>query len=180
MEYIKNDEKIPDNIKSFFNSLSEYLDTKLYYFGSVQRSDYFPGKSDIDVDIFTENMQETIARMLHYLHVPRSDFKKFAWRLNSNNKMSFGYKIMFINEFEGYSVEFSLHEEKMKHSVLNEHKAKSNIPFYASWMLIAIKYLYYDLGWIDKKTFRKWKNKILTIGIGYPEDQFILLDPKKK
>jgi hypothetical protein len=177
MENIKN--KIPNHIQSFFKSLSEYLDTKLYYFGSIQRADYFPGLSDIDVDIFTENMQETIVRLQHFLHVPRSDFKKFAWRLNSTNKMAFGYKVMFHNEFENYSVEFSLHEQKMKEAVLGEHNAKSVLPFYASWMLILLKYLYYNLGWIDKKTFRQWKKNVLTIGIGFPEDQFVVLDPKK-
>ena len=50
METTKND--LPPNTKKFFYNLSEYLDTKLLYYGSVQRSDYVPGKSDIDVIIF--------------------------------------------------------------------------------------------------------------------------------
>ena len=42
---------LPDDVKQFFNGLSNYLNTQLLFYGSVQRSDYFPGKSDIDVDI---------------------------------------------------------------------------------------------------------------------------------
>jgi polyribonucleotide nucleotidyltransferase len=49
METTRN--KLPDVIQVFFNKLSEYLDTKLLFYGSIQRSDYFPGSSDIDVDV---------------------------------------------------------------------------------------------------------------------------------
>jgi predicted nucleotidyltransferase len=49
--------------KHFFDSLSNYLDTKLYFFGSIQRRDYFPNSSDIDVDIFTDNEPGTILKI---------------------------------------------------------------------------------------------------------------------
>ena len=67
METTKN--KLPTNVKNFFYNLSEYLDTPFLYFGSVQRSDYVPGKSDIDVDVFTDNEYSLMAKMQHYLHV---------------------------------------------------------------------------------------------------------------
>ena len=60
----------------FFNHLSNYLDTKLYFFGSVQRADYFPNSSDIDVDIFSENVSSTLSKMQHFLHVRIYKFKK--------------------------------------------------------------------------------------------------------
>ena len=53
----------------FFNKLSNYLDTKLLFFGSIQRYDYFPGVSDIDVDIFTDNVSRTISQIQNYLHI---------------------------------------------------------------------------------------------------------------
>jgi hypothetical protein len=43
METTKN--KLPEKEQQFFNELSKYLDTSLYYYGSVQRNDYFPGKA---------------------------------------------------------------------------------------------------------------------------------------
>ena len=48
MDYLQHD--IPDYKKQFFNRLSEYLDTKIYYYGSVQRYDNF-NESDIDTII---------------------------------------------------------------------------------------------------------------------------------
>ena len=40
METTKN--KMPPYAKQFFYNLSNYLDTQIYYYGSIQRNDYFP------------------------------------------------------------------------------------------------------------------------------------------
>jgi predicted nucleotidyltransferase len=47
MEYTKN--KLPIKTHKFLNKLSNYLDTKLYFYGSVQRLDFFTNQSDIDI-----------------------------------------------------------------------------------------------------------------------------------
>ena len=52
--------------KNFFLKLGNYLDTQLYYYGSIQRHDYFPGKSDIDVDLFTDNSSSTIIKLQNF------------------------------------------------------------------------------------------------------------------
>ena len=176
METIKN--KIPDNTIEFFEELSEYLDKKLLFFGSVQRDDYFPGESDIDVDIFTDNENQTITKLQHFLHVKRSDFKKFVWRLNHNNTIAYGNKIFYKNKDEGIFVEFSIYNERYKKGILKEHTMKTVLPFYASWLLIILKCLFYNLKILDKKTFTYWKKKILSVGIGLPDDQFVVLESK--
>ena len=53
METTKNE--LPYKLKRFFYKLENDLDTKLYFYGSIQRNDYVAGKSDIDVSIFTDN-----------------------------------------------------------------------------------------------------------------------------
>ena len=42
---------MPPYAKKYFLKLGIYLDTPIYYFGSIQRDDYFPNSSDIDADI---------------------------------------------------------------------------------------------------------------------------------
>jgi len=80
METTKN--KLTHQEEVFFNKLSNYLDTQLYFFGSIQRDDYLPKSSDIDVDIFTENENSTITKMMNFLNVERSKFKKIIWKIN--------------------------------------------------------------------------------------------------
>ena len=50
METTKND--LPKKVKKFFYELSDYLDTKLLYYGSIQRSDYVPGGRAVHARIF--------------------------------------------------------------------------------------------------------------------------------
>ena len=54
METTRNE--LPQNTKKFFYNLGEYLDTKVLFYGSIQRADYVPGKSDIDVVIIDGNV----------------------------------------------------------------------------------------------------------------------------
>ena len=175
METTKN--KLPENVNIFFNNLSEILDKKLLFFGSIQRNDYFPGNSDIDVDIFTDNVYSTISKMQHYLHMDKKKFKKFVWRLNNKNKtLADGYKVMYKSPDSSFSAEFSIYNEKFKQEILDEHLEKTILPFYASWMLIVLKFFYYKLNLIDKNTFSYFKKKIMSFMIGLPDDQFVVLD----
>ena len=173
MEYTKNN--LSDKNIIFFKNLSETLETKLYFFGSVQRKDYFPGKSDIDIDIFTDNMNSTLFKMQHFLNVKKSKFKKFVWRLNNKQRnLVDGYKIMYRDPDNSLSAEFSIYNEKYKYFILKEHKQKINLPFYASWLLILLKFIYYDLNLLNKKTFIYCKKNIMSFMIGLPKDEFIV------
>ena len=49
METTKN--QLTPYESNFFNKLKIYLDTPLYFYGSIQRDDYKSGYSDIDIDI---------------------------------------------------------------------------------------------------------------------------------
>ena len=112
METTKN--KLTNQQQKFLDGLSDYLDIKLLYYGSVQRYDYVDGKSDIDTDIFTDNEESTIAKIQHYLHVEKKDFKKIIW--NINNKIVRGYKIKYKNSF--IELEISIYNNIYKPIVL--------------------------------------------------------------
>ena len=174
METTKN--KLPDNVSSFFNKLSKYLDTKLLFYGSIQRNDYFPGSSDIDVDIFTDNVDSTVAKMQHFLQVKKKSFKKIVWRLSTTGKMVYGYKIMYKNTESNFSAEFSIYDNKYKKYVLESHLKKTVVPFYVAIMLYIIKKLYYDLHILSASWYRYLKAKSLSFGLGLPDEQFLVLN----
>lgn len=173
METTKN--KMPEHNAIFFEKLKIYLDTKIYFFGSVQRYDYFPKGSDIDVAIFTDNMKSTITKLQIFLNVEYKDFKKFVWRLNHDNRVVKGYKIMYKEPENNFIVEISIYDEIYKKAILIEHNGKKDLPFYAIWSLIIIKYLFYTLNIIHADWYIFFKNFILTKLIFKKEDDFVVL-----
>ena len=175
METTKN--KLTQEEQTFFNKLSNYLDTKLYFFGSIQRRDYLPNSSDIDVDIFTDNENSTITKMMNFLNVERKNFKKFVWKLNNfNNELAYGYKVMYKNKENKFSVEFSIYNEKYKHNILYEHNDKRDIPIYATVLLIILKFLFYTLHIIPSDWYVKSKKYILSTLLFKKDDHFVVID----
>lgn len=176
METIRN--KISPRTQHFFNRLSQYLDTKFYYFGSVQRPDYFPQASDIDVDIFTDNPEATMIKMQHFLKVSKKSFKRFVWRLNTNDSVVYGHKIMYKDPEGEYMAEFSIYNEKVKDWILKEHRLKTFLPFYVTYILVILKFLFYTVGIIPSSWYIYMKKFTLSTLIGLKYDEFVVLDLK--
>ena len=166
---------LPENIRQFFQQMQNYLGTSIYFYGSLMRNDYFHGKSDIDIDIFTENETSMIFRLSHFLSVKKDKFKRVVWRLNHNNQVVYGNKIMYRNDELGLACEISVYNDKFQKGVLFEHRNKLHLPFYASWLLICLKFIYYQLQLVNKETFIYLKRKIMSIVIGLPNDDFLTL-----
>lgn len=176
METTKNE--MPPYAKQFFDRLSKYLDTKIYFYGSVQRDDYFPMSSDIDVDIFTDNEYSTITKLQNFIGVKRYEFKKFVYRLHKSNKVVYGKKIKYADPDNNFSTEISIYEEKYKYIVLQEHNSKMKLPFYVSILLIILKNLYYNLGIISKETYYRFKKIFMNYMVEGQDVEFITLDQK--
>jgi len=172
METTKNN--LPPNVKQFFYNLSEYLDTQMLYFGSVQRSDYVPGKSDIDVDIFTDNENSIIGKMQHFLGVSKKEFKSIVWIIN--DKPVYGYKIKYSKPDEKLEAEFSIYNEKFKDTVIKEHTRKFILPIYVTILLYILKFFYYTIPLLSTKNYGRCKRFILSRCIGEDYDKFMVLD----
>jgi predicted nucleotidyltransferase len=177
MEVTRN--KLSEHEKNFFHRLSNYLDTKIYFFGSIQRRDYFPSASDIDVDIFTHDENNTIIKLMNFLNVGRHEFKRVVYKLNTNkDKIAYGYKMNYINLEQKICVEFSIYNEKYKDAILYEHNGKKDLPLHATILLVIIKFLYYTLGIIPSKWYTKMKRFILSTLIFKKDSHFVVIDPK--
>jgi predicted nucleotidyltransferase len=176
METTQNKMPLYNNL--FFTRLKNYLDTKIYFFGSIQRFDYFPKKSDIDVAIFTDNIHSTISKLQVFLNVKHYSFKKFVWRLNYNNVLINGYKIMYKEPDNNFITEISIYNDKFKEFILIEHNSKSKLPFYATICLVVIKYLFYTLNIISADWYIYLKKYILSTLIFKKIDDFVVVDIK--
>ena len=172
METTKN--KLTQKQSEFLDSLSNYLELPLLYYGSIQRDDYIVGKSDIDILVFTDNEQSTITKMKHFLHVGKQDFKKIVWKIRKDPIITTGYKIIYQNSF--IKAEFAIYNEKFKQPITNEHNSKLNIPFYISFMLCLLKFLFYELHIISSHYYSYFKRCLFSYGLGYDGfDEFMIL-----
>jgi len=148
---------LPENVKKFFNRLSSYLDTELYFYGSVNRSDYIHGKSDIDIAIFTDNEESMITKLQHFLHVKRDTFSKVVWKLEG--KMLYGYKIKCDNHTDiNIKCEIAIYNEEYKEQLLKEMKSYNSVPFFLSIILTILKTFHYIIPVLSDKSYMFCKN----------------------
>jgi len=167
----KINKRLTEYQKDFFDKLSVYIDKPIYFYGSINRNDYLPGKSDIDIDIFTDNESSTISMLCTYLNLNKSSFRKSLYKINS--KMVYGYKGNYEDELNNIKVEISIYNNKYKYIVLQDQEDSRILPLYVTILLLIVKFLFYNLGVISKQTYAKCKRYLMNNG---GELKFILVD----
>jgi len=173
METTRNE--MPDNAKIFFIKLKNYLDTKLYYYGSIQRYDYFPEFSDIDVAIFCENIESTILKLQNFLNLPRNKFQKFVHRIPRTGKIVYGWKVKYVDNNKKFTMELAIYDETIKEEVLTEKRSKNNIPDYVCILLYILKVLYYKWRILPFNIFVYLKKICLNYLVEGKDSEYIIL-----
>jgi len=163
--------KLTDKQKLFFKNLYNYLDdNEIYFYGSILRNDYIYGKSDIDIDIFTDNEKKTIYILSNFLNLNKDSFKKIIYKINS--KMIYGHKVKYKDTFNEIDVEFSIYNNNYKKLIIQDHQAVLNLPLYMPFLLSIIKFFYYNLNLMSKKYYSRCKQFLMN----NDEIKFILYD----
>jgi predicted nucleotidyltransferase len=170
-------ESLPNSVKDFFYKLSEYLDTELYFYGSINRSDYIHGQSDIDIAIFTDNEYSLISKLQHFLHCKRNAFDKVVWKLKS--KMIYGFKIK-CDKFMDIKCEIAIYNNVFKDTLLEEFKSYNYVPFHLAILLYILKTFHYTFPLLSKKTYTKYKVYIFnTLLLKKTNTVFFVIDKSK-
>lgn len=170
MEDIKD--RLGEYRYNYFTNLQNYLDTKLYFYGSIKRYDYFEKGSDIDITVITDNVNSTISKLKNYLHTKKSDVKKIYQKFYENpNKVVVGYKIKYQDDEKDLNFDILIYDEKYRDVVVENIDAINNLPSYIIIFLVILKSIYYNLSLISKDYYLQLKNCIFTI---YFSKQLIL------
>jgi hypothetical protein len=175
MNKIRND--FNPNLKKFFIDLQNYLDTELYFYGSVNRSDYIHDKSDIDVAIFTDNEYSIMTKLQHYLHVKRDAFDKIVWKLEGT--IVYGYKIK-CDKYINSKCEIAIYNNDFKKIILKDIGRYNSIPFHIGILLFILKTLHYTFPILSSKTYSAYKRLVFNkIMINKKDTLFVLLKQNK-
>lgn len=167
-------EDLPRNIKDFFYNLKNYLDSELYFYGSINRSDYIHGKSDIDLAIFTDNEYSLINRLQHFLHAQKNDFKKVLWKLEG--QMIYGFKIKCDPDLlDGAECEIAIYNNDFKDLLKFEFQRNDNVPIFLFIILYILKFFHYTFPIIPKNIYVKIKRIMFNKIMNRKESEFLLL-----
>jgi predicted nucleotidyltransferase len=158
MELEKIKEKLDKKTYDFFYNFREQLELPLYFFGSIARCDFIKGKSDLDIEVFSENIHSTkfkVDSLFHYYY-QNKETKYIVLKINGTPIS--GYKYSFKNMY--ISFDFTIYKKECKEILLHQRNIESNIPFVLVSFLIIIKYLYYYLNIITNNQYSFIKKKI--------------------
>lgn len=172
METINN--KLPEHVYLFLQTMRNYIDKQVYYYGSVQRLDYLDGHSDIDLYIFTDNEKSTIHKLQHFLEFENSEVKKIIINFKKTIDVVYGHKIKYENPKQNIILEISIFDEKYRDMVLKHNKMKEEkITLFVSLVLYILKYLHYKFTLISEKVYSYLKRIFMTGFIGLEDDIFV-------
>ena len=148
--------KLPRDVQDLFKRIENYLDTELYFYGSVTRSDYIHNKSDIDVAVFTDNEYSDINKLQHILGLHQNSIRKIVWKLNG--KMIYGYKINITH----IKCELSIFNNDFKEVIVNDYtKPNKRQSFMVHTMWWISKIFYYQIPLIPKQIYVDLKKFIM-------------------
>ena len=126
MEDIKD--RLGDYRYNYFSNLQKYLDTELYFYGSIKRSDYFQKGSDIDITVITDNVHSTLSKLQNYLNIKKTEIKKIYQKFYIRSKsIVVGYKIKYEDKERNFSFDILIYDEKYRKSVIENLNDINNL-----------------------------------------------------
>jgi len=147
---------LPTNLQKYFINLKNYLETELYFYGSVVRGDYIKNKSDIDLCIFTDNEPSTIMKLKSYFKIGQQNIKKVVQKSEHNGIVIYGYKIKL--KIDDIKCEIQVYNNNFKNNLLKDMQAPLKSPFYANIFLYILKFFYYTIPLLSKDMYSNIKN----------------------
>lgn len=162
---MKNIEKIKDKLSDydykFLTNLQRYIDTDLIFFGSIQRCDFFMGKSDIDIAIITDNVESVKKKLQNYLNIGKSKIKRSMQRISNTQNVIYGYKINYDDEENGLYLEIIIYDEEYRNIIMNNIERTTNLPFYITIIYFILKAITYYLPILSSDSLKYCKNAVL-------------------
>lgn len=140
---------------SYFLWLKEQIELPIYFIGSITRKDYIPNKSDLDIEIYSNNILSTKFKIDYLLNSQNKKKKIIIFYIN-NNPIS-GYKYYFKDETIGVNFDFSVYNSECKDIMLHHRQIEKNLPVTFLIYFYIIKFLYYNLNIINKNIYSKLK-----------------------
>ena len=164
-------EKLSENTKMYFTQLKKYINTPIYFYGSVVRDDYYPHQSDIDVCIFYpfeyNGDSIIINKILEFIFLFQDKENiyiknKDLYVYHSKNIINVYSFIFFIKKINSY-VDFKIYNpiNKLEICYIRHTFNKYHNLYFV--IIRFIKYFFYNLKIINHSTYVQINEYLKTI-----------------
>ena len=164
---MKNIEDIKNNLRDydyhFLNKMQKYIDTELYFYGSVARFDFFPGDSDIDIIVITDNVNSILQKLQNFLAVDKKSIEKTINYMHDTNNMTYAYKITYEDFENSLYLEVFIYDEKYRDKLVYDINKKNNLPFFMVCILYLLKFFTYYLRIFSEDNLKYLKNTLINL-----------------
>jgi hypothetical protein len=158
MELNKIKEKLSKEQYSYFSELQEKIGLPLFFMGSITRSDYIKGKSDLDIEIFSDNVTSTKEKLNYLFNYYEGQKENTIIIVKIKDVPFSGYKYK-VNDSE-IEFDLTLYKKESQKTILYYRIREINIPFTISAFLIIIKFLHYRLNIINERNYYLIKKSV--------------------
>ena len=158
MELNKIKEKLSTEQYLYFLELQEKIDLPLYFMGSITRSDYIKGKSDLDIEVFTDNIASTKEKLNYLFNYYETQEENIAIIVKIKDVPFSGYKYK-VNQ-DGIQFDLTLYKKVSQKTILYYRTREINVPFTISAFLIIIKFFHYHLNILNDRNYYLIKKSV--------------------
>jgi hypothetical protein len=145
MELYKVKDKLSKEQYLYFLELQEKIELPLFFIGSITRNDYVPKRSDIDIEIFSDNIKSTkikIESLFNYYNT-RDENKLIVFEIN--NIPYSGYKYSYSIHGKENHFDLTLYKKVCQTELLYNRNIETNLNFIARTFFYILKFLHYNL-----------------------------------
>jgi hypothetical protein len=165
-------DKAPGSLQSFFMNAWSSFTAPLYVYGSVVRGDYVPGRSDVDLCLFTDAEDLAVLEACHWFGIARDAFHDVVWKLNG--VLIYGQKAKFVGEGDVRG-EIAIYDSVFRGAVLQECRRGFGLSWPVQWMLMLLKIVYYYTPLLPHGAYKRLKRWLFNYVACKKESAFLLL-----
>jgi hypothetical protein len=158
MEFYKIKDKLSKEQYSYFLELQEKIELPLFFIGSITRFDYVKGKSDIDIQVFSDNIKSTKIKIecLFNYYSKKDENKLIVFKID--NVPFSCYKYSHSIHGKDNRFDLTLYKKICQPELLYNRNIETNLNFIATTFFYILKFLHYDLNITGDKNYFYLKN----------------------
>ena len=158
MELYKIKDKLSKEQYSYFLELQEKIELPLFFIGSITRKDYIADRSDIDIEVFSDNVKSTKVKIeCLFNYYSKKDENKFIV-FKINNVAFSGYKYSYSTLGKDNHFDLTLYKKVCQPELLYNRNIETNLNFFAVIFFSVIKFLHYNLNVINITGDKNYSN----------------------